>query len=85
MAMPWFSLIADGSRSCDRLPAFLGSGPSPFSRASPSFRGLTHSQKGRTNVNQNCKRTSELEVMSSNDNYKTKLDDPLRIGNSNCR
>lgn len=41
--MPWFSLIADGSRFCDRLPVFLGSGPSPSSRASPSFRGLAHS------------------------------------------
>jgi hypothetical protein len=76
--MPWFSLIADASRSCDRLPAISGSGPSPFSRASPSFRGLTHSQKGRSNVNQNCKRTSELEVMRSNDNYKNKARRPTK-------
>jgi hypothetical protein len=41
--MPWFSLIADGSRSCDRLPAISGEWAKPSSRASPSFRGLTHS------------------------------------------
>ena len=76
--MPWFSLIADGSRSCDRLPAISGEWSKPSSRASPSFRGLTHSQKGRSNVNQNCKRTSALEVMSSNDNYKNKARRPTK-------
>jgi len=65
-----FRLLLMGAGPATAFRPFLESGPSPFSRASPSFRGLTHSQKGRSNVNQNCKRTSEPELMSSNDNTK---------------
>jgi len=73
-----FRLLLMGAGPATAFRPFWRVGPSPFSRASPSFRGLTHSQKGRSNVNQNCKRTSELEVMSSNDNYKNKARRPTK-------
>jgi len=38
--MPWFSLIADGSRSCDRLPAFLESGSKPLQSGFALLPGL---------------------------------------------
>ena len=76
--MPWFSLIADESRSCDRLPAISGEWSKPLQSGFALLPGLTHSQKGRSNVNQNCKRISELEVMSSNDNYKNKARRPTK-------
>lgn len=76
--MPWFSLIADGSRSGDRLPALSGEWTKPSSRASPSFRAWPTPRKGRSNPNQDCKRTSELELMSSNDDYKNKARRPTK-------
>ena len=69
--MPWFSLIADGSRSRDRLPAISGEWSKPSSRASPSFRGLTHSPE-RPEQPKQLEQSSQLELMRNNDNYKNK-------------
>jgi hypothetical protein len=40
MAMPWFSLIADGSRSCDRLPAISGEWSKPLQSGFALLPGL---------------------------------------------
>lgn len=75
--MPWFSLIADGSRSCDHAPAISGEWAKPLQSGFALLPGLAHSPESRSNPNQDCKETSELELMS-NDNYKNKARRPTK-------
>ena len=81
--MPWFSLIADGSRSCDRLPAISGEWTKPSSRASPSFRAWPTPPKGRSKLKAKTERNLGTGIDEDDDNYKN--NNALRIGNSNCR